>query len=393
MSGMNQNLKEQPASFNAAIAHAARSQSLAPTVAEFFAGIGLVRLGLEAAGLKVVWSNDYEPKKKIMYRGHFLDAQDEHTFVLGDVGNITGQDMPSYLSLAWASFPCTDLSLAGNGKGIRDGESKTFWDFTRILKEMGERAPEVVCLENVPGLATSNGGDDLRAAVRALNNLGYSIDVVSLDARRFVPQSRERLFLIGTKTRPTERDESVNELRPSSLEFIRRDSSLITHAAVLPRPPSYLKGGLGNVIEEMSDDDSRWWDADRTSAAMASLSSTQAHRIELLKQLKRPIYRTGYRRTRNGKPVWEFRDDDISGCLRTARGGSSKQALLRICNGTVNIRWMTPIEYARLMGAGDYKLGTVSDSQSIYGFGDAVCVPAVTWLAENYLIPLLSKDI
>lgn len=393
MSGMTQNMKEQHPGFSSLAAQTVPSQAFAPTVAEFFAGIGLVRLGLEAVGLSVVWSNDYEPKKKTMYRGHFLDTDNEHMFVLGDVGNITGHDMPAHLSLAWASFPCTDLSLAGNGKGIRDGESKTFWDFTRILKEMGERAPEVVCLENVPGLATSNGGEDLRAAVRALNNLGYSIDVLSLDARRFVPQSRERLFLIGAKARPTEQDELVSELRPSSLEFIRSDSSLITHAAVLPRPPSYLKGGLGNVIEDMSDDDSRWWDANRISSAMASLSSTQAHRIELLKQLKRPIYRTGYRRTRNGKPVWEFRDDDISGCLRTARGGSSKQALLRICNGTVKIRWMTPLEYARLMGAGDYRLGTVSDSQSIYGFGDAVCVPAVTWLAENYLIPLLSKDI
>ncbi len=392
MFGTTQNM-EQPLSADGTSAQIGHDSSAPLTVAEFFAGIGLVRLGLEAAGFNVVWSNDYEPKKKAMYRGHFSDAQEKHTFILGDVGKVTGHDMPENLALAWASFPCTDLSLAGSGKGISDGESKTFWDFTRILGEMKESAPDVVCLENVPGLATSHGGDDLRAAVRALNNLGYSVDVISLDARRFVPQSRERLFLIGAKAQPKVQDELVSVLRPGSLDFIRRDQSLVTHAAMLPTPPNYLKGGLGSIVEEMPDDDSRWWDFDRTKLAIASLSSIQEQRIELLKQLKRPVYRTGYRRTRNGKPVWEFRDDDISGCLRTARGGSSKQALLRICDGTVKMRWMTPREYARLMGAGEYTLGTATDSQSLYGFGDAVCVPAVTWLAKNYLIPLVSGDL
>ncbi len=364
-------------------------ESKQPTVAEFFAGIGLARLGLESAGFKVVWSNDYEPKKKAMYQGHFVDLPNQHTFALGDVGKVTARDLPANLSMAWASFPCTDLSLAGKGKGISDGESKTFWDFVRIIGEMKAHAPNVVCLENVPGMASSHGGDDLRAAVRALNNLGYSVDVLSLDALRFVPQSRERLFLIGAKTPPAKRDGTVSELRPEYLQFIHQDKTLHTHAADLPLPPGYMTGGLEHVVENMHDDDSRWWSAERTTAAIATLSNTQARRIELLKQLKRPVYRTGYRRTRNGKPVWEFREDNVAGCLRTARGGSSKQALLRISEGKVKIRWMTPKEYARLMGAGAYELGAVSEAQSIYGFGDAVCVPVIGWLATQYLLPLV----
>jgi DNA (cytosine-5)-methyltransferase 1 len=54
---------------------------------------------------------------------------------------------------------------------------------------------------------------------------------------------------------------------------------------------------------------------------------------------------------------------------------------------------MTPLEYARLMGAGGYTLGTVTDAQTIFGFGDAVCVPAVAWLAENYLMPLARGEL
>lgn len=364
-----------------------------PVVAEFFAGIGLARLGLEAAGFKVLWSNDYAPKKKAMYQGHFEDEPGQHIFVLGDVGKVTGADMPLNLSMAWASFPCTDLSLAGKGRGIRDGESKTFWDFVRIVGEMGASAPQVVCLENVPGMASSHGGDDLRAAVRALNELGYSVDVLSLDALRFVPQSRERLFLVCAKTPPLRQGTEACDLRPRYVQFIAQDESLRTHTAPLPSLPEYLLGGLDKVIEDLPDDDQRWWGHERTKAALATLSYTQARRIELLKQLKRPTYRTGYRRTRNGNAVWEFREDNIAGCLRTARGGSSKQALMRISGGETKIRWMTPREYARLMGAGDYSLKAASEAQAIFGFGDGVCVPVIEWLAVNYLIPLVTGRI
>jgi DNA (cytosine-5)-methyltransferase 1 len=83
------------------------------------------------------------------------------------------------------------------------------------------------------------------------------------------------------------------------------------------------------------------------------------------------------------------RADDIAGCLRTARGGSSKQALVRLGDGRVRARWMTPLEYARLMGAGGYDLSAARTNQALFGFGDAVAVPVVAWLAEHYLMPAL----
>ena len=74
-----------------------------------------------------------------------------------------------------------------------------FWEFTRILQEMGERRPRVIMLENVVGFYSSNGGEDLRAAFERLNGLGYFCDLVYADARWFVPQSRPRLFIIGSR--------------------------------------------------------------------------------------------------------------------------------------------------------------------------------------------------
>ena len=358
-------------------------------VAEFFAGVGLARLGLEKGGFKVVWANDLSSDKKAMYQGHFADgAGSPHQFILADVATVQGEHVPD-IELAWSSFPCTDLSLAGNMQGLAGKHSSTFFQFTRILDEMGARKPRTVALENVTALASSHGGEDLAAAVRELNRLGYSVDVLSLDARRFVPQSRPRLFLVATMDPPEDCPEPNSELRPDWLQTVFGDPLLTTHRASLPAPPPPLTSGLADAVERVAASDSRWWDQDRAAAFLGSLSAAQSTRVEALRKGRSVTYRTAYRRTRAGKPVWEVRPDDISGCLRTARGGSSRQAVVRAGRGQVQVRWMTPREYARLMGAGDYHLDGLRDLQVLFGFGDAVCVDAVDWLATHYLEPLL----
>jgi len=363
-----------------------------PKAAEFFGGIGLARLGLEAAGFDVVWTNEISRDKHLMYAGHFGE-QEGHTFALGDVADVTGADLPKPLALSWASSPCTDVSLAGDRAGLDGEESGTFWHWTRVLDEMGDDRPPVVVLENVEGLATSHSGEDIAAAVAELNQLGYSVDAVALDARRFVPQSRGRLFVIGALDPPDDEPVPNSELRPDWLQGVFGDTSLRTHRAALPPPPPPLTAGLHNVIEPMKTADPRWWDAARVETFVNSLSPTQAARLQKLRTAKATTYRTAYRRTRNGSAVWEIRPDDISGCLRTARGGSSKQAVVQVGNGKVRVRWMTPREYARLMGAGDYTLDGVRTNQALFGFGDAVCVPAVAWLAEHYLLPLVTGEL
>jgi DNA (cytosine-5)-methyltransferase 1 len=143
-------------------------------------------------------------------------------------------------------------------------------------------------------------------------------------------------------------------------------------------------------VEQVGEDEEHtWWDAARTEAFLCSLSPVQAERLESLREGREVAHRTAYRRTRQGKAVWEVRPDDISGCLRTARGGSSKQAVVEAGRGTARVRWMTPREYAWLMGAGQYRLDDIRMNQALFGFGDAVCVPVVAWIAEHYLLPLV----
>ncbi|MGK9147710.1 DNA cytosine methyltransferase [Plantibacter flavus] len=358
-----------------------------PKVLEFFAGIGLARIGLEAAGFKVTWSNDYEADKRSMYQTHFRDPQGSHEFRLGDIGTVSVDELPQDAALAWASSPCTDLSLAGGRAGLAGSESGTFWEYIRLLGELKDRGvlPPVAVLENVVGLATSHGGDDLVAAITAFNDLGYSVDVLAIDARRFVAQSRPRLFLIAVVD-PRDDPEGISELRPDWLQWVFDDTKLRTHRTSLPSAPAVKLSGFGDLTERMAHDDERWWDTDRTARFVNSLSPMQLARVTEMQLAEGIRFRTAYRRTRNGIAVWEVRPDDVSGCLRTARGGSSKQAVVCLGDGQLKVRWMTPREYARLMGADEYVLDGARTNQALFGFGDAVAVPAVSWLARNYLI-------
>lgn len=362
--------------------------SATPGALEFFAGIGLARIGLEAAGFRVTWANDFDPSKKAMYEAQFENAGD-HVFASGDIGKITADELPRDAAPAWASSPCTDLSLAGGRAGLAGNQSGTFWHFVRLLEELEDGRPQIAVLENVTGLATSHGGDDLIAAIKAFNRLGYSVDALAIDARRFLPQSRPRLFLVGAQSPPANTPERDFELRPDWLQWIYDDGNLRTHRAPLPIPPAPRIDGLHRSVEVLPADDPRWWSGQRIESFVASLSPVQRERLDVLRSGKDTKYRTAYRRTRRGNAVWEMRPDDISGCLRTARGGSSKQAVVKLGDGRIQIRWMTPLEYARLMGAENYDLSKIRTNQALFGFGDAVAVPAVTWLAENYLLPLL----
>jgi DNA (cytosine-5)-methyltransferase 1 len=355
--------------------------------AEFFAGIGLVRLALEQAGFQVVFANDIDSGKYAMYARNF----DATHFLLGDIRNVHGDDVPD-IELATASFPCTDLSLAGYRGGLQGRESSMFWEFARVLEEMGDRRPVVVMLENVLGFSSSNGGEDMRAALSELNRLGYWSDILVADARWFVPQSRPRMFVIGSRLRlPVTVGWEPSEVRPRWVgDFVRRHPELALQAAPITVPEARATD-LSAVVERLAPHDSRWWDPERVERFVASLSSIQRQRLAYLRELPRLGWRTAYRRTRQGRAVWEIRRDSIAGCLRAIRGGSSKQALVEAGGGALRIRWLTPREYARLQGADDYVLDGVPANQAFFGFGDGVCVPVVAWLAREYLFPLISS--
>jgi DNA (cytosine-5)-methyltransferase 1 len=101
-------------------------------------------------------------------------------------------------------------------------------------------------------------------------------------------------------------------------------------------------------------------------------------------------YGTIFRRVRKGKSMAELRTDGIAGCLRTPRGGSARQILFKAGFGEYHVRLFTPRECARLMGADSFTIN-VSESQALFGFGDAVCASVIEWIARNYLQPVVTE--
>jgi len=366
------------------------------TVSEYFAGIGLVRMGLQPFGWKVVFANDFSLKKFEMYQDFFPDAK-EH-YKIDDIFKLNPAEIPT-TTLATCSFPCVDLSLAGNMNGIIKGNhSSAFWGFINILKAQGDSAPPLVMVENVPGWLHSNNGKDFRVTVQALNELGYSCDVFVLDALRFTPQSRLRVFLIGSKIDVSSQTSSDLILkRPKSLlsDQLRRsidsNKDLLWFYNELPEPPPVNNAGLSKIIEKLSDSNERWWSQDETDRHLEMMKDTHRERVEKLKTAKELTYRTFFRRRREGMQRAEVRDDDLSGCLRTAVGGSGKQFLIEMGAGHLKMRAMTPREYARLQGVPDSYNISRNGVQALTGFGDAVCVPAISWIAKNVLNPLAER--
>ena len=136
---------------------------------------------------------------------------------------------------------------------------------------------------------------------------------------------------------------------------------------------------------------SDWWKPPRLGAFLISLSALQTERVSGYQTREKTGFFGAFRRTRKGEAVWEVRADERAGALRTTRGGSAKQAVLRAGNGCLAARWMNVSEYARLQGAENMKYGAVTPGQAMFALGDAVCVPVIEWLAHNCLLPLLKR--
>jgi DNA (cytosine-5)-methyltransferase 1 len=256
-----------------------------------------------------------------------------------------------------------------------------------LLEAMRSRRPPLVLLENVTGFLTSHGGRDFEQALQALNRLGYAVDAFILDAVHFVPQSRQRLFVLGQRAGAIESDAlRQTDVRPRSLiDFIQGHPAIRWRIRDLPpQPESQMR--LKQILDRHGD----WWDSDRAEYLLSQMSPRHRKVAEEMIAGSRRSYGTVFRRIRNSRSMAELRTDGIAGCLRTPRGGSGRQILFRAGKGKYDARLLTPLECARLMGAGDYRISG-SLNQALFGFGDAVCVPVIEWIAENYLNPIINE--
>lgn len=366
-------------------------QAMRPTFLEFFAGGGMAHAGL-ADTFACAFANDLDPMKCAVYRTNFPDTPVEQA----DVWDLSPADLPA-ADLAWASFPCQDLSLAGGRRGLNAPRSGAFWGFWNVIGKLRARAPRTLAIENVAGLLSSHNGRDFAALVNELADAGYRVGALLIDAALFLPQSRPRLFIVAHKGRIPANlvGDAADPLHhPPALRAAVEGLPDATHMAWvwwrLPHPPR-RNADLVSLLER-NPPANVWRSAEDTGRLLSQMAPL--HRQRVAAALANPTWNAGavFRRIRveNGQRVQraEIRYDGLAGCLRTPAGGSSKQLLLVTEKGHARLRPLLAREAARLMGLDDsYKL-PAAETSALKVVGDGVCVPVVRWLGEHLLAPL-----
>lgn len=364
---------------------------------EFFAGGGMARAGL-GDGWECGFANDFDPKKAESYRANWTH---EHLFV-GDVNDVRPAQIEGQVDLAWASFPCQDLSLAGDYVGLTGERSGTFWPFWRLMRRLGDegRAPRAVVLENVYGALTSHGGNDFRAIARAFSGAGYRFGAMVIDAALFLPQSRPRLFFVGVRSGeavpPLFRSAEASSVwHPKALRQAHELLSATAQSRWVwwsPTVPGRRNENFVDIIEDKPTGVA-WHTPAETKyllGLMSELNLAKVHKAQAETRSSGGVLVGGvYRRTRGGQQRAEVRFDDVAGCLRTPVGGSSRQTVLIISNGHVRSRLLSPREAARLMGLPDTYVLPTNYNQAYHLAGDGVAVPVVRHIAREILEPIL----
>jgi DNA (cytosine-5)-methyltransferase 1 len=182
------------------------------TFVELFAGIGGFRLGLEAIGGRCVMSSEMNAAAANIFRQHFDDG-DEEILIEGDILDVANNDFADEFTMLTGGFPCQPFSTRGNQGGLHDDRGQLYQELVRVLTV---KQPACFMFENVAGLVTLNGGKRGRrekegvetefatggvfeTILQAFRNCGYDVHWKIVNARHFVPQYRERVYIVGTR--------------------------------------------------------------------------------------------------------------------------------------------------------------------------------------------------
>jgi len=358
----------------------------------------MARAGL-GPGWSCLFANDFDERKASAYRENYGGE----ALRVGDIAALTGADLPGVADLAWGSFPCQDLSLAGGGAGLAGARSGTVFAFWRLMGDLAKegRGPPLIALENVCGAITSNGGQDFAALCAAFGEAGYRFGPLVIDAAPFVAQSRPRLFLVGAR-----RDVQIPDgltmpapqapfHTPALVRAVERLAPRLRAEALWWRLPAPRQAHrtFAQALEDAPVDAP--WRTDAETARLVSLMSpVNIAKLDQAKASGRRRVGAVYRRTRTlpdggRQQRAEVRFDDLAGCLRTPGGGSSRQMILVVEGDMVRSRLLSARETARLMGLADtYRLPR-SYTDAYHITGDGVVVPVVAHLARGLLDPLL----
>jgi DNA (cytosine-5)-methyltransferase 1 len=342
------------------LVHDAGEPEAAFTFIDLFAGIGGLRLGFESIGGRCVFTSEWDKYSQKTYRANFPD--DDHE-INGDITKIEAADIPAH-DVLLAGFPCQPFSIAGVSKknslnrphGFEDKTQGTlFYDVARIIRH---HRPAAFLLENVRNLVSHDKGRTFATIKDVLeNDLGYRIDCKIIDGRSWVPQHRERIFIVG----------------------FRKDTDFSFDKMVLPDKASAPK--LGSILhpEDGSETPDQRFVVDNIGKVNPKYTLTN-HLWTYLQN-----YAAKHKAAGNGFGFGLCGPDDVARTLSARYYKDGSEILIRQGDGVP--RRLTPRECARLMGFDEPRGANftipVSDTQAYRQFGNSVVVPVVKAIAAH----------
>lgn len=334
---------------------------------DLFAGIGGLRKGFESAGGKCLFTSEWNQYSTATYRANFACDHD----IAGDITEVNAIDIPAH-DVLLAGFPCQPFSIAGVSKknalgrphGFRcDAQGTLFFDVARIIEH---HRPRAFLLENVKNLANHDKGNTFRIIHRTLTEeLGYDVHFRVINAKGFVPQHRERIFIVGFREPAAF---SFNALEvPDPLQGPRLKTILHPEDGSEKAEGHFTRGKLAKVDERYTLSDCLW---------------------EYLQN-----YAEKHRAKGNGFGFGLVGPDDVARTLSARYYKDGSEILVARDEGAP--RRLTPRECARLMGFDEpnghsFKI-PVSDTQAYKQFGNAVVVPVVEAVAQH-MLPWIVND-
>lgn len=328
---------------------------------DLFAGIGGLRRGFDGLGGKCVFTCEWNAYARQTYSANFRDG-DDHVFH-GDITTIEAKDVPAH-DVLLAGFPCQPFSIAGVSKknalgrdhGFKcEAQGTLFFDVARMIEH---HRPKAFLLENVKNLVNHDKGKTFSVIHRTLKDeLGYDVHFRVINAKSFVPQNRERIFIVGFKDKC---DFTFDDL-------------------VLPDPLN------GPRLEQIlhPEDGSEESEGHFTVGPKAVVSDRYTLSDYLWKYLQN--YAEKHRLKGNGFGFGLNGPDDVARTLSARYYKDGSEILIK--QRGKNPRRLTPRECSRLMGfdkpgRSDFKI-PVSDMQAYKQFGNAVVVAAVEAVARH----------
>ncbi|PQV52717.1 DNA (cytosine-5-)-methyltransferase [Paraburkholderia sp. BL21I4N1] len=319
------------------------------TFVDLFAGIGGIRKGFEHIGGRCVFTSEWDKYARVTYAANHRENEED---LAGDIWSVPLDAIPDHDVLV-GGFPCQPFSLAGVSKKNAMGRTHGFACdaqgtlFFRIAEILKERRPTAFMLENVKNLVSHNKGHTFRVIRHVLEEeLGYHISWKVIDGKRWTPQHRERIYIVGFR---------------SDVGFEWPDESL------WPEPGSFK---LGSILEPEEAVDPKYILTD------GLWSYLQAYRVK-------------HTKAGNGFGCSVVTRDETTRTLSARYHKDGSEILVHRGNG-LNPRRLTPRECARLMGFEEGFILPVSDTQLYRQFGNSVVVPAVKAVAEA-MEPYLKK--